>query len=64
MPRVVITLQSGAIELDRIERSLLSGEMIMQFVGVQGFASLGLSVLFTPSLRHAQSQIFAYPGAG
>jgi hypothetical protein len=43
---------------------LLSGEMIMQFVGVQGFASLGLSVLFTPSLTHAQSQIFAYPGAG
>jgi hypothetical protein len=38
--------------------------MIMQFVGVQGFASLGLSVLFTPSLTHAQSQIFAYPGAG
>ena len=36
----------------------------MRFFGVQGFVLLGLSVLSTPSLTYAQSQIFAYPGAG
>ena len=36
----------------------------MRFFGEQSFALLGLSVLSTASLAYAQSQRFAYPGAG